>query len=61
MEQIAHRIDEDAPRLPPLQRLLQSLRSEGKIEAGFKRMAGDTAKSLGEALGVTEVAAARDL
>jgi hypothetical protein len=52
VEEIAHRIDEDPPRLSPVERQLDALRAELPVEAPLVVMAGDAAPALGEALGV---------
>jgi hypothetical protein len=46
VEEITHGVDEDAPRLPPLERLGQPLGPEREIKPVLERMLGDTAKSL---------------
>jgi len=60
VKEVAHGVDEDAPRLSPLERLGHALRPEREVEAVLKRMPGDAAKPLREALGITKIAAARD-
>lgn len=61
VKKIAHGVDEDAPGLSPIQRLRQAFGPEREVEAVLKGMPGNAAKPLCEALGVTEVAAARYL
>src|ERR1700730_17433695 len=60
VEQVAHGIDKDAPRLTPAQRLAQALGPQRQIKAILERMAGYPAKPFGETLRITEVATARD-
>jgi hypothetical protein len=44
-----------------MERLLQAFGPEGKVETILEGVSRDAAKPLGEALRVTEIAAARDL
>ena len=61
VEQVAHRIDEDHARPTPGKRLAQPLRPKREVEAALERMAGHSAKPLGEALGIATIAAGADL
>jgi hypothetical protein len=61
MEEVAHRVDEDAPWPPPVQRQLEALRAQLQVEPALVVMAGDAAPALGEALGVAVPAALGDL
>src|ERR1700730_12683858 len=61
VEQVAHGVDKDAPRLTPAQRLPQALRPQRQIKAVLERMAVYPAKPLREAFRITEVATAGDL
>jgi hypothetical protein len=46
VKEVAHGVDEDPPRLPPLERLRQAFGPEREIEAVLKGMSKDAAKSL---------------
>jgi len=46
MEKVAHRVHEDHPATLPADRLVQSLWSQGQVEARLKRVAQHTAKRL---------------
>ena len=61
MKEVTHRVDEDPPWLSPTQWLFKSIWPQGEIETIFEGMTRYTSKSLGEALRVAQVAAARDL
>src|SRR5690606_39891241 len=61
VEEIAHRIHEDHAWLLPDKRLLEPRRPEPQTETLLVWMAGNTAPSLGEALGITIVTPAADL
>lgn len=46
LKQIAHRVHENHPGASPEQRLVQPLRTQGQVKAGFKRVARNAAKAL---------------
>ena len=58
VEEVAHRVDEDHPRPPPAERLLEPLGPEPEVEALLVGVARHAAEPLGERLGVA-VGAAR--
>src|SRR5271163_176885 len=61
VKEIAHRIHENSLRHAPLERDLQLLRHEAKVETLLERMARDAAKPLREGFGVAVLAAGADL
>ena len=61
MKEIAHRVDEDHPGRPPLERLGQLFRNKAEIEALLIRMAGNATKVLGEGFRVAMGAAGTGL
>src|SRR5665213_1901976 len=61
VEQVAHRVYEDALRLLPFERLHDALSSERQVEAALERVAGHAAEALRERLGVAVIAAGANL
>ena len=61
VKKVAHRINEDALRAGPAERITEFLWHEAEIKAVLKRMTRHTAKALRKGLGVTMNAAWADL
>jgi len=61
VEEVAHGVDENHPRFAPLKGLLKALRAQRQVEAALEGMAGHTAESFGEPLGVAAIAPGADL
>lgn len=61
VKQIAHRIHENHARGTPAERLLQTLGSKCEVKAGFERMSGRPAKTLGKTFSVAMIATGTDL
>ena len=61
VEEVAHRVDEDHPRLAPRERQLQPLGPEAQVEALLVGVTGHAAEPLRERLGVAVRAAGRHL
>jgi hypothetical protein len=61
VEEVAHRVDEDATRALPVQRHVESLGSKLQVEATLVVVAREAAPALGEALRVAVSAALGDV
>src|SRR3954451_9027265 len=61
MEHVRHRVDEDAPWLPPAQRHLEPVRPEAQVETLFVGVFGNSAEALRERFGVAMCATGRHL
>ena len=57
VKEIAHRVDEDLPRAPPMKRLIEFFGNEPEVETLFERVSGHTAETLREKLRIAEFAA----
>ena len=61
VEEIAHRVDEDELRTPPVCGLFEAVGAKGQIKAGLERVPLDASEALGKALGIAMVATGADL
>ena len=61
MKEVAHRVDEDHPGRPPLERLLQLVRNQPDVEAKLEGMPGHATEALRERLRVAVLAPGADL
>ena len=61
MKEVAHRVDKDLPRPSPMQRLIELLRNESKIEPLLERVPRPISEAFGEHLCVTKLASGANL